>query len=1074
MNMLLVMTLGGSALALLLLLLRYVLLKKMPSTVYYYAWLLVMLRFALPLPGLVPTEARQSEAHTAAPVYTVSPVEEDAALLTAAPDFFDIPQTEGLPAGEIREEPRASAPAVSAAPATVHESSFDWHSPALWMSIWAVGAVFSLGITVCAYLTFTRRLRQRLRRPNKFIQTVYASLPGKKPALWCDRTVRTPLMYGIFSPKIVLPQRDYDAEQLGNILRHELTHFRRRDPLYKWLAVVILSAHWFNPLSWMIRREIGRACELSCDETLLRGMSRAEKQSYGNTLLNTAASGALPAGVVATTFSTEKKNLKERLEQIMNYKKSAARVIAAVLTLALLAGCGLAAGPAAGKGDANSVPDPTDALRVSSVDELLAAIAPNTLILLDEGEYDLSTASDYGGESDNPYYSWTLVENTQGKPGYELVIRNAENLGIFGSGSEKTTISAVPRYANVLKFVGCDGLTLSELTVGHTSEPGFCRGGVVALEDCGDISLLYCGLYGCGTVGVSAADCHDLSVADCHIYECSSFAVSVSRCRNVRVTDNEVYRHGVREGQGSAVALFCAANTDGFVVSGNSAYENAAQYLLMSVYTKNTFFLSNDVHDNRFESAVFNFEQYPGVVEGCAFRDNSAWEPGQKPLWTLSREFDIVDRNGETLSDAALEAMTLEKIDPKSVFPPVQPEQAAAVPVGEEIRVSTADEFIKAIGPARTVVLDGELFDLSTAANYGSKGGEFYYWKQNFDGPGLVIKDVKGLTIRAAANSPSATTVSAVPRYADVLSFVDCEDITLSGFTAGHTKEPGACSGGVLLFENCTGVLVERCRLFGCGILGLQTRGCKEMQVTGTEIYECSQGAGNFERTEGLSFSGCVVRDVPSPALFFNGCGAVSWDGLALVGAQYDIDADGKPVDPLSRASAEEASQEWKQLVDQATPDSIAELENPYSQEAAHSYDPGSPMMLFAREIQLLIYEGNWTELSQRIQYPLAVYAGDRAFHLWTETEFVNSFQNENFYETNGIDAFRQRVADASLEEFGECRYGDTFCDHLIAFFCVGEPTTPDNFRVNCLSFDTPLWPGNPAHAEAVAPTPAP
>ena len=67
MNTLLYMTLGGSALALLLLALRYLVFRRMPSTVYYYAWLLVLLRFALPLPGLVPTETRQSAAPAAAP-----------------------------------------------------------------------------------------------------------------------------------------------------------------------------------------------------------------------------------------------------------------------------------------------------------------------------------------------------------------------------------------------------------------------------------------------------------------------------------------------------------------------------------------------------------------------------------------------------------------------------------------------------------------------------------------------------------------------------------------------------------------------------------------------------------------------------------------------------------------------------------------------------------------------------------------------------------------------------------------------------------------------------------------------
>ena len=57
MKTILVLTLSGSVLTLLLTVLRYTFLRKMPSTVYYYAWLLVLLRFALPLPGLVPASA---------------------------------------------------------------------------------------------------------------------------------------------------------------------------------------------------------------------------------------------------------------------------------------------------------------------------------------------------------------------------------------------------------------------------------------------------------------------------------------------------------------------------------------------------------------------------------------------------------------------------------------------------------------------------------------------------------------------------------------------------------------------------------------------------------------------------------------------------------------------------------------------------------------------------------------------------------------------------------------------------------------------------------------------------------
>ena len=57
MTQLIYMTLGGSVLVLLLFVLKRILGNRLSNTVYYYAWLLVLLRFILPIPGLVPTSA---------------------------------------------------------------------------------------------------------------------------------------------------------------------------------------------------------------------------------------------------------------------------------------------------------------------------------------------------------------------------------------------------------------------------------------------------------------------------------------------------------------------------------------------------------------------------------------------------------------------------------------------------------------------------------------------------------------------------------------------------------------------------------------------------------------------------------------------------------------------------------------------------------------------------------------------------------------------------------------------------------------------------------------------------------
>ena len=1030
------LTLSGSALALLLMALRYFFLKRMPSTVYYYAWLLVLLRFVLPLPGLIPLGSAASEPAPAQAAAVSVPI-PDESLSPRQEQPVAVGQTGGEAARSTAIEAAEAPPPQQSLPTAKAVRSVNWSSPVLWIALWGTGAVLCFGYTGFSYLRFVKGLRKALKSPDARVRALYASLPGRKPSLYSCRFLKTPLMCGILHPRIILPERSFDAEMLSNILQHELMHYRRRDTLYKWAAAAVLSLHWFNPLAWLIRREMNRACELSCDELLLRSMNREEKQAYGNTLLNMAASSSLPAGVVATTFSTEKKNLKERLEQIMNYKRNGARLLASVLALVLLAGCGVAAGPAAAVETEAAPTEENNVVRVSTVDELLAAIAPDTVIELASGTYDLSTASDYNKESNNPWYVWSSVYPDNNTPGAELELRQVRNLTLRGAGKGETVIAAVPRYANVMKFVGCQDIRLESLTAGHTIEPGFCAGGVLRLETCTRISVENCGLYGCGTIGVDAQDTVDLTIRDSDIYECSYGAVYASRCRNVLVDHSEIYDHGNRAGEGSSINLFDSSYSEGFTVYNCSIHNNSMQYLLHCDYTKNARFLSNEVRDNTLDASMFAFTQYGATVDGCVFADNGG-RGGRYYGGTLANDVE-----GNQLDGSALAKMTLRDVGADVAVKPVKVEAPTEVSSGGYIAVSTVDELLSAIGPDRTIVLEGELFDLSTAANYGSVGGEYYFWQESYDGPELVIHDVSGLTISSESDDPAATTLAAIPRYANVLNLRDCSNIMLVGFTMGHTKEPGSCSGGVLNLQNCGDITVDSMRLYGCGVLGIQTAQCYTLNILRSELYECSQGAASFFQTDGIRFAECNVHDVPSPALTFYECGDVTWDNEPVNTAyDYDVSAEGALTEVRNQGEEVYAG------------GGIENLVNPFAEEPAFFYPAGSAQALFAASVQQAIADEDWESLAEKASFPLQVFSDGENYLIRDQEELIEGMSSI-FTER-----MRQRFADASLEEYGGCVFGTTCCDHLIAFACIGDPASESSYRVSAISLDLPLWPG--------------
>ena len=911
------MTLSGSVLALLLTGLRYTVLRKMPSTVYYYAWLLVLLRFALPLPGFVPTSAEKADLPTpsASAFYVKADDHEDTyedSNQASETGFNNV--TKSVPAETTGSH--ITLDATETKEMTVTETapkatlSIDWKSPKLWFSIWAIGAVMSMGITVISYLKFSFGLKRDLMEPDSFTKEVYASIPGRKPALYFSDSARTPMMLGVFNPKIVLPYREYNEELLLNILRHELTHYRRFDTLYKWATVAVLSAHWFNPIAWFIRRELNRACEMSCDEMLLRSMNRDEKQSYGNSLLLMAASSALPSAVVATSFATEKRNLKERLVQIMSYKKSRTRVLAAVLAVTLLTGCGVVAGPVAAKAaeaqaDAQvetqadpqadpqiekhaGAPEAVDGVvKVKNVDEFLAAIAPNTVIELPEGTFDLSTASDYAKTTKSEYYSWYL-ENGDDDNSAELIIKNVEGLTIRGAGVGKTTIAAVPRYANVIRFQKCKKLTIANLTAGHTKEPGLCTGGVLYMDECTEINVDTCGLYGCGTIGVFANSCKKLNITNTDIYECSYGAITALGGENVIVSGCNIHDIGA-----AATDLFCVESCDYFIVYNCKIHDNFASSMLRAAYCENFFFLTNEVTKNTFNEGTFYLAEHNVTVDGCHFEENilaDGW-------YRKGTKIKAVNYKGKELDSAQFKAMKLTDIKPKAAIEKTTPTpamKAKEVKPGTEVNVKTIDEFLAAIGPDRTVILDGTNFDLSKAKNYGGKSTSYYRWEEEPDGYQLVIHDVDNLTIKAKNPDPSATTLEALPRYATVLVFKNCNNVNVAGFTAGHTKEKGTCAGGVLYFDGCEKIKVEKMRLYGCGDMGIDTFESNDIDVIETEIYECTSGACDFRDTTGINLKDCNIHDVPSPALAFTNCSNMTWNGQKLEGIylRYDVKAD--------------------------------------------------------------------------------------------------------------------------------------------------------------------------------------
>ena len=948
-RILLSLSAGGTLLAALLMLLRRVLKTRMPAAFAYYAWLLVLLRFVLPLPGLLPAAEAPVPARPAPmPVVAAAPVEQSGAPDT--PRTYRTESAQGstaaavpIPAAVSAAEEEKPALDFAALLSAAKKLLGSWD---FWGAVYLAGAGISLLRYGVGFLRFRCALGRTFRRARESDRLVLEALNSTPwPALCRSRAVRTPMLLGLLRPVIVLPDRDYDDEMLRGILRHELTHYRRGDLAYKWFAVLVSSLHWFNPFFSLFRREIDRACELSCDERLLRRMGREEKQHYGELLLTLAADRPLPRSVVAMSFATEKRNLKERLVQIMKYKnKGRAGIALALIVILLLSGCGMALGPRSGAVltanaaaeptpsvivtafpvpnpdlDAEAVSDvpptpmpadcgevtevfgeniPEEHIVVHDVDELLAAIGSDRVIQLTDGEYNLTKASGYGSDYATEHLSWSNCGD-----GYELHISDVHNLYIVGHDT-KSSVVTEPRYANVMVFDWCSDVNIVSLTAGHTVAPGFCSGGVLRFVNSENMYVNGCDLYGCGTVGISAMNCRGVIAASTVIRECSYGALEAFGSYDVRCLGGKIMDCGLKSDNG-AYYLFDVQTSTGFVIFNTEICGNRAQVLLHSSGSLEVQMRGCDVHDNRISEksypitradgskfvhatgGVFHITGQSPVIDACSFENNELLGMGMYFNFDGEAAGTVVDAEGRELALADLEAMQREDYL-ENYAGPQQPE--AAAPEGEvnefgeaTYHVDNVDDFLAAIGSNTTIYVDAELIDFSTASSYGGYGGTSYYWRDDYDGPGLVITGVQNLHI--IGQGRDKTTLQAVPRYADVLYFEDCSNISVEDLTAGHLKEaPGSCAGDVLEFYRCGEILVRGCGLFGCGVNAVYATDCQGLTVEDTEMYECSGDGAIIYNCYGVNFENCSIRDCGSNSVNVYESQNVTWNGQQLRG----------------------------------------------------------------------------------------------------------------------------------------------------------------------------------------------
>lgn len=113
----------------------------------------------------------------------------------------------------------------------------------------------------------------------------------KKIPLFFSMYADSPVTVGVFAPRIILPsymKTGMNKTEQRYVVTHELNHIKSRDLAVRFLAVLAVAVHWFNPLCHLLLWEVCSVSEIQCDFRTLRDTENSRREEYSYLIVGLA------------------------------------------------------------------------------------------------------------------------------------------------------------------------------------------------------------------------------------------------------------------------------------------------------------------------------------------------------------------------------------------------------------------------------------------------------------------------------------------------------------------------------------------------------------------------------------------------------------------------------------------------------------------------------------------------------------------------------------------------------------------------------------------------------------------
>lgn len=197
---------------------------------------------------------------------------------------------------------------------------------AVILTIWIIGIIIAVVHKMREWNKVKGYLIKGTSKGDGVAEKILREIDSECPIkIEYNLAIAEPFIKGLRHPVIYLPEKECNEKELEFILMHEYLHWKRKDLWKKFIINIIGMIFWWNPLAYLLCKDLDQIIELNCDNAMSKKYSEMDTLYYLDTL--TYMAGGRRANFDKVSSDTlgfvkklEVRPLKQRFHYVM-FKK---------------------------------------------------------------------------------------------------------------------------------------------------------------------------------------------------------------------------------------------------------------------------------------------------------------------------------------------------------------------------------------------------------------------------------------------------------------------------------------------------------------------------------------------------------------------------------------------------------------------------------------------------------------------------------------------------------------------------------------------------------------------------------